>query len=126
MWYRRCVSGQPHEDRRRHVRAQPTVDYEVEVSIVQGIVAERAGVVDVSVAGLGLLLEPQFESKKLGDRVELRIVVPRQPAFEVGAVVRHVTRSIGVWGVEVDRSDANATRFLGQCVSELLERASSR
>ena len=120
------MSGQVHDDRRRHVRAQPTASYEVDVSILKGIVAERVSVVDVSVAGLGLLFEPQFDAVSVGDRLTLRIGIPRHLAFEVTAVVRHVTLSTKVWGVEIDRGDAEAMRVLSRCVSELLERASSQ
>lgn len=113
------------EDRRRHVRVQPTSDYGVEVSVVEGIVYERARVVDISVAGLGLLLEAPFDRFSVGQRLSLRIGLPEAPVLEVAAVVRHTTRSTGIWGVEIDRTHESAMRALSHAVSELLERATS-
>lgn len=113
------------EDRRRHVRVQPTSDYGVDVSVVEGIVYERARVVDISVAGLGLLLEPPFDRFSVGERLTLRIALPEEPAMDVAAVVRHATRSTGIWGVEIDRTHETAMRALSHAVSELLERATS-
>lgn len=113
------------EDRRRHVRVQPTSDYGVEVSVVEGIVYERARVVDISVAGLGLLFEAPFDRLSVGQRLKLRIGLPEQPALQVAAVVRHMTPSTGIWGVEIDRGSDSVMRALSRAVSELLERAAS-
>ena len=118
------ATSRPPADRRRHVRVRPTSDYDVEAWVVDGIVAERAGVVDVSVAGLGLLLDVPSGTFDLGDRLRLRISIRKQEPFEVGGVVRHVTERTGVCGVEIDRADERAMRVLSQTVSELLERAS--
>lgn len=112
-------------DRRRHVRVQPTSDYAVDVSVVEGIVSERARVVDISVAGLGLLLEAPFDRFSVGQQLTLRLGLPGAPAIEVAAVVRHTTRATGIWGVEIDRSQEGAMRALSHAVSELLERSAS-
>jgi hypothetical protein len=103
---------------------RPTADFDVEAWVVDGIVADRVGVVDVSVAGLGLLLEPPLDSKREGDRFRLRISIRKGEPFEVDSVVRHVTARTGVCGVEIDRADETALRTFSQTVSELLERAS--
>jgi hypothetical protein len=100
------------------------VDYDVEVWLVDGIVAERIDVVNVSVAGVGLLIDALVGSFSPGDRLRLRISIRKQDPFEVGGVVRHVTERTGVCGVEIDRADEGALRVLRQAVSELLERAS--
>jgi len=113
------------EDRRRHVRVHPTSDYAVDVSVVQGIVFERARVVDISVAGVGLLLEAPFDGFSVGQKLTLRIGLPGEPVMDVAAVVRHLTRATGIWGIEIDRSDEAAMRALRRAVSELLERATS-
>src|SRR5690606_23732196 len=113
------------EDRRRHVRVHPTSDYGVDVSVVEGIVYEPAHVVDVSVGGFGLLLEPPFDRFEVGHRLTLRIALPEAPLMVVAAVVRHTTRATGIWGVEIDRDDETAMRALSHAVSELLERAAS-
>lgn len=113
------------EDRRRHVRVQPTADYGVDVSVVQGIVVEPARVVDISVSGLGLLLEPPFDRYTVGQRLTLRLGLPQGVRLEVAAVVRHATRGTGIWGIEIDRNDDDLVRALSQVVSQLLERAAS-
>jgi len=107
------------------VRVQPTSGYAVDVSVVQGIVFERARVVDISVAGLGLLLEPPFDRFSVGQKLTLRVGFPEAPALEVAAVVRHSTRATGIWGIEIDRNDERVMRALSHAVSELLERATS-
>lgn len=107
------------------MRVQPTSDYAVDVSVVQGIVFERARVVDISVAGLGLLLEPPFDRFSVGQKLTLRIGFPEAPTLEVAAVVRHSTRATGIWGIEIDRNDTRAMHALRHAVSELLERATS-
>lgn len=107
------------------MRVQPTADYGVDVSVVEGIVFERARVVDISVAGLGLLLEAPFDRFSVGHRLTLRIGLPEVPVIEVAAMVRHSTRATGIWGIEIDRSDESAMRALSHAVSELLERAAS-
>jgi hypothetical protein len=117
------MTNRPPEDRRRHVRARPTADFEVEAWVVEGIVTERVRVVDVSVAGLGLLIEDTLAEKMPGNPLKLRLHVPQRAAFEVDAIVRHVTHRTGICGVEIDRADESAMRTLSQTVSELLERA---
>ena len=107
------------------MRVQPTADYAVDVSVVQGIVFERARVVDISVAGLGLLLEPPFDRFSVGQKLTLRVVFPAAPPLEVEVVVRHATRATGIWGIEIDRNDERVMRALSHAVSELLERATS-
>jgi hypothetical protein len=105
------------------VRVQPTIDYVVDVAIVEGIVAETARVIDVSVAGLGLVLEPPFDSFQIGQSVRVRIGVPGRAPFELAAVVRHLTQATAVWGVEFERVDADASRALTQAITDLMERA---
>ncbi len=122
-WYLGTMSGP--EDRRRHVRVHPTSDYGVDVSVVEGIVYERARVVDISVAGLGLLLESPFDGFGVGQKLTVRIALPEAPVMEVAAVVRHMTHVTGIWGIEIDRADEAAMRALSQAVSALLERATS-
>lgn len=105
------------------MRVHPAAEFPVEVALVDGIVAERVSVLDVSVAGLGLLLEPPFEGVEVGQQLLIRLSVPEHSPVDVMAFVRHVTRSTGVWGVEIDRSSEPAMRALNHAVSELLERA---
>jgi hypothetical protein len=96
----------------------------VEVWLLEGIVTERLHVVDVSVAGFGLLLEAPLEAKKPDDPLRLRICVHHQEPIETDATVRHVTKRSEVCGIEIDRANEPAMRLLNQVVSELLERAS--
>lgn len=123
-WYRAAVSSEAPHDRRKHVRTRPTADFEVEVWLIEGIVTERLRVVDVSVAGFGLLLEAPLEHKQRDDQVRLRISVHHESPIETDAVVRHVTTRTHVCGVEIDRDNEPAMRLLNLVVSELLERAS--
>lgn len=123
LWYASPVSAPTKDDRRRHVRVHPVPDFPVEVGLVDGIVVERVNVVDVSVAGFGLLLEPPFDRVQVGQQLLIRVSVPEHAPLDVAAFVRHVTRATGVWGVEIDRASEQAMRALNHAVSELLERA---
>lgn len=108
-------------DRRRHVRVRPAVDYDVIVELVDGAVFSRVQVVDLSVGGLGILIEPQMDAYELGAPLELRIGTPEAAEpVRVSAVVRH--RARGVCGVEFQSVNDAAVAALRRAVSELLER----
>lgn len=107
-------------DRRRHVRVRPAVDYDVRVEVVEGAVFSRVEVVDISLGGLGILIEPPVDNYQLGALLELRVATPAAEPVRVAAVVRH--RARGVCGVEFQRLSDVALAALESVVSELLER----
>lgn len=106
------------------MRVRPTADYDVEVWILDGIVAEQVGVVDIGVGGLGLLLDGVPVRILEQGIMRLRIVFSGSDPFEVDATVRHVSPRWGVCGVQLDPSDEKVAHALQHAVSELLERAS--
>ena len=107
-------------DRRRHVRVRPAADYDVRVEVVEGAVFSRVEVVDLSLGGLGILIEPPVDNYQLGALLELRIATPVAEPVRVAAVVRH--RARGVCGVEFQRLADVALGALERVVAELLER----
>jgi hypothetical protein len=107
-------------DRRRHVRVRPLADYDVRVEVVDGAVFSRVEVVDMSLGGLGILIEPPVDSYQPGAVVDLRLGTPEAEPVRVKAIVRHCAR--GVCGVEFQALAEPATAALRRAVSELLER----
>jgi hypothetical protein len=107
-------------DRRRHVRVRPAADYDVRVEVVEGAVYSRVDVVDMSLGGLGILIEPPVDTTELGAVLELRIATPVAEPVRAVAVVRH--RARGVCGVEFQQLGGAALAALEIVVGELLER----
>jgi c-di-GMP-binding flagellar brake protein YcgR len=107
-------------DRRRHVRVRLAADYDVCVEIVEGAVFSRVQVVDLSLGGVGILIEPPVDAYELGAALELRIGTPEADPVRVSAVVRH--RARGVCGAEFQRLGEPAVAALRRAVAELLER----
>lgn len=102
------------------MRVRPAVDYDVLVEVVEGAVFSRIEVVDLSLGGLGILIEPPVDGYELGAPLELRIGTPVAEPVRVKAVVRH--RARGVCGVEFQGVEEPALGVLRRVVSELLER----
>ncbi len=107
-------------DRRRHVRVRLAADYDVCVEIVEGAVFSRVQVVDLSLGGVGILIEPPVDGYELGAALELRVATPEAEPVRVSAVVRH--RARGVCGAEFQRLGEPAVAALRRAVGELLER----
>jgi c-di-GMP-binding flagellar brake protein YcgR len=107
-------------DRRRHVRVRLAGDYDVRVEVVDGAVFSRIQVVDLSLGGVGMLIEPPVDGYKLNAALELRISTPEAEPVRVPALVRHNAR--GVCGVEFQGLSEAALSALRRAVSELLER----
>jgi hypothetical protein len=107
-------------DRRRHVRVRPLADYDVRVEVVDGAVFSRVEVVDMSLGGLGILIEPPMDSYPIGSVIDLRLGTPEAESVRVKAVVRHCAR--GVCGLEFQSLAEPATAALRRAVAELLER----
>jgi hypothetical protein len=101
---------------------RPAVDYDVRVELVEGAVFSRIEVVDLSLGGLGILIEPTIDACQLGASLDLRVGTPEAEPVRVKAVVRH--RARGVCGVEFQNLDERAVSALRRAVSELLERGS--
>jgi hypothetical protein len=107
-------------DRRRHVRVRPAADYDVRVELVEGAVFSRVEVVDLSLGGVGVLIEPPVDTYQLGAALELRVGTPEAQPVRVQAIVRH--RARGVCGMEFQHLDEAALAALRRVVAELLER----
>jgi c-di-GMP-binding flagellar brake protein YcgR len=107
-------------DRRRHVRVRLAGDYDVRVEIVEGAVFSRVQVVDLSLGGVGMLLEPPVDGYALNAALELRISTPEADSVRVSAFVRHCAR--GICGAEFQGLSETALAALRRAVSELLER----
>jgi c-di-GMP-binding flagellar brake protein YcgR len=107
-------------DRRRHVRVRPAADYDVSVELIEGAVFSRVQVVDLSLGGVGILIEPPVDQYELGASLQLRIGTPEAEPVRAVAVVRH--RARGVCGAEFQRLDEAALAALHRAVGELLER----
>lgn len=107
-------------DRRRHVRVRPASDYDIRVELVDGAVFSRVQVVDLSLGGLGILIEPPVDAYELNAALELRIGTPEAEPVRVMATVRH--RARGVCGAEFKTLSEAAMAALHRAVAELLER----
>jgi hypothetical protein len=107
-------------DRRKHVRVRPAGDYDVSVEIVDGAVFSRVQVVDLSLGGVGILIEPPVDRYGLNEALELRISTPEAEPVRVSALVRH--RARGICGAEFQGLSEKALAALRRAVAELLER----
>lgn len=96
------------------------VDYDVRVEVVEGAVFSRVEVVDLSLGGLGILIEPPIDEYQLGASLDLRVSTPEAEPVRVKALVRH--RARGVCGMEFQDLDEAALAALRRVVAELLER----
>jgi c-di-GMP-binding flagellar brake protein YcgR len=108
------------QDRRRHVRVRPAADYDVGIELCDGAVFSRLQVVDLSLGGVGLLIEPPIDTYEAGVRFELRVSTPEAKPVRVMATVRH--RARGVCGAEFQELNEAASSALRRAVGELLER----
>jgi len=108
------------KDRRRHVRVRLAADYDVSMEICEGAVFTRVQVVDLSLGGVGILIEAPVDRYELGTTFQMRVKTPEAGPVDVAATVRH--RARGVCGAEFRDLDAAAQAALRRAVSELLER----
>ncbi len=106
-------------DRRRHVRVRLAADYDVRVEVIDGAVFSRIQVVDLSLGGVGILIEPPIVYE-LHAALDLRISTPEAEPVRVSAIVRH--RARGVCGAEFLKLTEPAMAALHRAVAELLER----
>jgi len=79
-----------------------------------------ASILDLSLGGVGILIEPPVDGYALNSALELRIGTPEAEPVRVSAMVRH--RARGVCGAEFQGLSEAALAALRRAVSELLER----
>ena len=79
----------------------------------------RVDVVDLSLGGLGILIEPPIDSYELGAPLELRIGTPEAEPVRVKAAVRH--RARGVCGVEFQNLDDAALAALRRVIADKVQ-----
>lgn len=115
--------GEEGWDRRRHVRVRPAADYDVVVQTCEGAIYTRAQLVDISLGGVGLLLERPVDGYAVGEALELRLLAPGAEPVAVVADVRH--RARGVCGAEFRSLSEEAAGVLKRAVAELMERGNS-
>ena len=96
------------------------MDYDVSAEVCEGAVFTRAQIVDLSLGGVGLLMEPPVDAFEVGQTLELRLNTPEAEPVRVLIVVRHQAR--GVCGAQLEQPGAAAAAALQRAVSELLER----
>lgn len=107
-------------DRRRHVRVRPAADYDVRVELCEGAVFTRCQVVDLSLGGIGLLIEPPVDTYGPSTSFELRVTTPEAEPVRMNVLVKHCAR--GVCGAEFVNPEEATMAALSRAVSELLER----
>jgi c-di-GMP-binding flagellar brake protein YcgR len=103
---------------------QPTQNYEIRVELVDGFISTPVQVVDLSLGGMGLLVEGVVNSFQVGRSVLLRLGIPALPPVEVRVAVRHVSMSFGLCGVEFEDQSEQASLTIRRAVSDLFERGS--
>ena len=108
------------QERRLHVRVRPAADYDVVVEVCEGAVFTRCQVVDLSLGGVGLLLEAPVDQFAVGSTFELRLTTPESAQFRASVTVKHRVR--GVCGTCFSELSEQASAGQRRAVSELLER----
>lgn len=115
------TSQTPSKERRLHVRVRPATDYELKIALVEGAIRTQLPVVDISLGGVGLLLDEMTEKHKVGDVISLHISPPVGKAFQCQASVRHLSKRTSVVGIRLELSKEDSST-LDRVVSELLTR----
>jgi hypothetical protein len=101
---------------------RPAVDYELRISLVDGVMRMPLLVVDISLGGLGLLLDEMTEKLNVKDALKLHISPPVGSAFECEASVRHISKATSVVGIRLQNLSKEHGTTLDRVVSELLTR----
>jgi len=113
-------------ERRAHVRVRPAHDYDVRVELREGMVGVALQVIDISVGGMGLVVDEFFQQKKSGETLTVQITLPGSPSFQTTAEIRYSSRSAGgKCGVSLNVLTADQQTRLSRAVAELLERGHS-
>ena len=113
-------------ERRAHVRVRPAADYDVRVELREGMFAVRLSVADLSVGGLGLVVDEMFANKVHGDVLVLQVSLPEGPSFTTKAEVRYTSRVVGgKCGVCWVGLQGDEQARVSRAVAELLERGHS-
>ncbi len=108
------------------MRVRPAIDYDVLVDLHEGVVSVRLSVIDVSVEGLGLVVDEMFAGKQAGELLPLVIRVPGAERFEVRGEIRYSGgKPGGKCGVLLKDLDEGPRTALARAVGELLERGNS-
>jgi c-di-GMP-binding flagellar brake protein YcgR len=109
-------------ERRRYARVRPAADYDVRVQLDRHGQTQLVAVVDLSLGGFGFLLSGTLETCAVGELLDLNIETPSGAPLSARGVVRHVSRSRGVCGVELQNLSPRAGQELRASVEELLAR----
>jgi c-di-GMP-binding flagellar brake protein YcgR len=113
-------------ERRANVRVRPAADYDVRVELKEGVVSVRLSVMDVSVTGLGLVIDEMFLQRQSGELLPLSITLPGHAPFHVQAEIRYSSRTLGgKCGVLFSSIEQSDQAKLGRAVAELLERGNA-
>jgi hypothetical protein len=113
-------------ERRAHVRVRPAADYDVRVELRDGMLHVALAVIDVSVGGVGLVVDELFQDKRSGEKIHVQITLPGAAPFLTLAEIRYSARSVGgKCGVALNALTDEQQHRLSRVVSELLERGYS-
>lgn len=112
----------PSRERRLHVRVRPAADFELKVAKIEGAIRIPLLVVDISLGGIGLLLDEMTEKQKVGDVIRLSLTPPVGSPFECDACVRHLSKVSHVMGIRLENLSKEDGNTLERVVSELLTR----
>jgi c-di-GMP-binding flagellar brake protein YcgR len=113
-------------ERRAHVRVRPAVDYDVRVELREGVLHVALAVIDISVGGMGLVVDELFQDKRSGERIRIQITLPGSASFETQAEIRYSARTVGgKCGVALSSLTDEEQHRVSRAVAELLERGHS-
>ncbi len=96
------------------------MDYDIVAEVCEGAVFTRCQIVDLSLGGVGLLMEAPIDRYEPGSSFELRLTTPESKPFRALVTVKHQAR--GVCGAGFESLSDEASSAMRRAVSELLER----
>ncbi len=108
-------------ERRRDVRVRPSHDLPAHGALTgSGIVHESLSILDISVGGMALVLEPSLARLEPGEHVKVQLSLGTFGELSVEIQVRWKAK--GTAGVQFVTPDPKVSMVLGKYVAELLER----
>ncbi len=108
-------------DRRRDVRVRPSHELPAHGALAgSGIVHESLSIIDISVGGMALVLEPTFAELPVGGTMRVQLSLGEFGDFPVDVEIRWKAKATA--GVQFVAPDPKVSGAIGKYVAELLER----